>query len=137
MEYAVELYTGKKGMLDFKELFVAQEESEDEDSLSLADVLDAMLKEWPNGFKAMDVAELINTGASVDPLAMSLREFFYPEIKRWVEASVTPKSVSSQLRKYIDNVVVLGDHQLSLHCEDGHKIKKFSVTMKARTPKAG
>ena len=45
--------------LDFQKLFVTQEE-DDEESASLADVLDVLVKTWPDQFMASDVAGMIN-----------------------------------------------------------------------------
>ena len=45
--------------LDFQKLFVTQEE-DDEESASLADVLDVLVKTWPDQFIASDVAGMIN-----------------------------------------------------------------------------
>ena len=45
--------------LDFQKLFIAQEE-DDEESASLADVLDVLVKTWPDEFTASDVAGMIN-----------------------------------------------------------------------------
>ena len=45
--------------LDFQKLFVTQEE-DDEESASLADVLEVLVKKWPDQFTASDVAGMIN-----------------------------------------------------------------------------
>jgi hypothetical protein len=45
--------------LDFQKLFITQEE-DDEDSASLADVLEVLVKKWPEQFTASDVAGMIN-----------------------------------------------------------------------------
>jgi hypothetical protein len=44
---------------DLLKLFITQEE-DDEESASLADVLEILLKKWPNHFMAGDVAGMIN-----------------------------------------------------------------------------
>ena len=45
--------------LDFQKLFITQEE-DDEESASLADVLDVLVKKWPDQFTAAGVAGMIN-----------------------------------------------------------------------------
>ena len=57
VEYAARL-TGHE--LDFQQLFIAQEE-DDEELASLADVLEILVKEWPDKqFMASAVAGMIN-----------------------------------------------------------------------------
>ena len=57
VEHAAEL-AGQE--LDFQKLFMAQEE-DDEESASLADVLDVLVAAYPKEFTAEDVAALINS----------------------------------------------------------------------------
>ena len=45
--------------LDFQKLFLTQEE-DDEECASLADVLEVLMKRWPEQFTASDVAGMIN-----------------------------------------------------------------------------
>jgi hypothetical protein len=54
VEHASKLCTGKDE-LDFKELFISQEETDDEDSVSLAGALEIMLHYWPKEWFAEDV----------------------------------------------------------------------------------
>jgi hypothetical protein len=97
--------------VDFQKLFVAKEEKEDEDSISLADALGAMAEEWPNGFHAADVAELINRN-SYDQVTLTVRGFLYPAAPAWFVA--TPRSVGNQLAKHVDDPVKSGDRTLIL-----------------------
>jgi len=99
VEHAVKLYGGS---LDFRELFITQEESDDEHTISLAEFLETVLEHWPDGFTAADVAEIIN---GVDfTLRPTLVDFLYPDATVNLN-SVSAKSVSGQLGKYVDEPV--------------------------------
>ena len=129
MEHATKLYAGKDA-LDFKELFVRQEETQDEDSVSLADILDMMLKKWPDEFSAADVAELIN-----DELVQGapLRNFLYPNITS-TDFVVSTVSVGIQLSKYLDNAVTGDDGQILTLRErrDRHRNRTYSIELKPK-----
>ena len=45
--------------LDFKDLFIVQEE-DDEELASLGDVLDILAKKWPKGFSPLSLAKMVN-----------------------------------------------------------------------------
>jgi hypothetical protein len=131
VEHATGLYANNENILDFSELFIRQEETQDDDSLSLVDILEMMLKEWPNGFKAEDVTELINDhGGTLGALTlgMSLREFLYPPDEK-VTYNVTARSVSRQLSKHCENPVYSGDKRklTLLHKTDNTKTFLFFV----------
>jgi hypothetical protein len=96
--------------VDFQNLFVKQEEEEDEESLSLAEALAIMRRNWPTSFRATDVAYFIQSGSNDD--ATALREFLYPgAVPGFVAA---PRSVGKQLRKYHDEPVKSGAQTLTL-----------------------
>ena len=66
--------------IDFQQLFLDQE-SDEEDSASLADTLSVLNKRWPGGtFKAADVASLINENGNT-PDGVVIREFLFPGAK--------------------------------------------------------
>jgi hypothetical protein len=116
VEHAAKLHAANKPEkdypeIDFQKLFLAQEEKDDEDSISLADALGAMAEKWPNGFHAADVAELINS-FSYDQVTLTVRGFLYPAAPTWFVA--TPRSVGNQLAKYVDDPVKSGDRTLIL-----------------------
>ena len=62
--------------LDFQKLFVTQEE-DDEESASLADVLDVLVKTWPDQFIASDVAGMINNQYPNED-EQTLRDYLLP-----------------------------------------------------------
>jgi hypothetical protein len=93
--------------LDFQSLFLDQE-GEDEDSTSLADALDIMLRNFDKSFRATDVGVFINN-ASNDA---TLREFLYPNAPPTHAA--TAKSVGKQLKKHVGNPVRHGERTLTL-----------------------
>ena len=62
--------------LDFQKLFITQEE-DDEESASLADVLEVLVKKWPDQFTASDVAGMINN-PSPNEDEQTLRDYLLP-----------------------------------------------------------
>src|SRR5262249_3456686 len=62
--------------LDFRKSFIEQEE-DDEDSATLADVLEVLVKKWPDQFTAGDVAEMINIPYPEED-EQTLRDFLLP-----------------------------------------------------------
>ena len=110
VENAAKLYD-KKSDIDFARIFLAHEESEDEDSVGLAEALGAIAIKWPKGFYATDVAALINED-SYDLAAITLREFLYPGAPDRLIAA--PRSVGKRLKAQIDGPVQCGDVILTL-----------------------
>jgi hypothetical protein len=96
--------------IDFQNMFTSQEEAEDEDSVSLAEVLEMILKKWPQTFRAKDIAEAISS-ASTDQAALktTLREFLYAGSPT---SDVSSGSVGKQLKLHLDNPVKSGDREL-------------------------
>jgi hypothetical protein len=92
---------GKPFELDFQSLFFDQE-ADDEESATLADVLETLRKLLPGTFTAAKLAELIN-----DPIRNSevtaIYEFLsqgYPDGYK-----LSPKAAGRRLRKHLDNPV--------------------------------
>src|SRR5208282_3089064 len=76
VEHAAKLHnTNPEDKIDFRNLFIKQEEEEDEESLSLTDALEIIWRKWPRGFHANDVAVFVQ-GFS-DDNAVALRDFLY------------------------------------------------------------
>lgn len=112
VEHAAELHaTDKAADVDFQKLFLTQEETEDEDSTSLADALDIMAGQWPDGFHAVEVADRINN--YLDQVGITLREFLYPGVpqKNFVAGA---KSVGKRLKAHVDEPVKSGERTLIL-----------------------
>jgi hypothetical protein len=100
------------GEVDFTALFHRQDD-EDEDDVTLADVLARMKAKWSETFKASDVAEQINLVLQVDnPLRDALREFLYPALAP--AQRVTPRSVGMKLKQHVGEAVRRGDVVLIL-----------------------
>lgn len=118
-------HRGRPTSIDFQQLFLEQE-SDEEDSASLADALAVLNTRWPVGtFKAADVASLINeNGNTAD--AVVIREFLFPGQKSDV---VSSKSVGRRLTAQVGNPVRQDDKILSLYAgTDSHtKMKNFFV----------
>jgi hypothetical protein len=113
--------------IDFRQLFLDQE-SDEEDSASLADTLSVLNKRWPGGtFKAADVAGLINENGNT-PDGVVIREFLFPGQKSDV---VSAKSVGRRLLAHVGNPVRQDDKTLSLYAgADNHsKMRIFFVSV--------
>jgi hypothetical protein len=87
--------------LDFQKLFLTQEE-EDEESTSLADMLEVLLKYWPVQFTANNVATMINDpGRNED--GQTVRDYLLPGAQPTNVLSA--KSITKLLKKHLDEPV--------------------------------
>jgi len=111
--------------LDFQKLFVTQEE-DDEESASLADVLDVLVKKWPDQFMASDVAGMINN-QSPNEDEQTLREYLLPGAPSHTQFS--SKSIGKRLKQHLDEPVRSGERTLMLRSwEDKHiKMRVYGV----------
>ena len=107
VEHAVGLMGGE---LDFQKLFLEQEE-DDEESASLADVLEILLKKWPNKFEAKDVAGMINN-TSPNEDEQTLRDYLLPTALP--NHVFSAKSIGRRLKNHIDAPVRCGNRTLAL-----------------------
>jgi hypothetical protein len=132
VEHAARLH-GAATPIDFEIIFRSQEDTEDEESLTLAEVLNAMLQRWPKGFVASDVAGVINdarsfnTSTSADLVFSGmLQGFLYPTIQH--DRYVSPRSVGKQLGKHRNNPVRYDQQQvLTLRSRSDHSVVKGSL----------
>jgi hypothetical protein len=111
--------------LDFRKLFVTQEE-DDEESTSLADVLDVLVKKWPDQFTASDVAGMINNPYPNED-EQTLREYLLPgALSNHVFSA---KSIGRLLKRHLDEPVRSGERTLVLRSwEDKHsKMRVYGV----------
>jgi hypothetical protein len=126
---AVEHAAGLTGHeLDFRTLFQAQEE-EDEDSTSLAEVLEAMAAAWPEDWVgATTVCDATNS--PMHPHRETLRGFFCPTLRE--DDKATPKSVGRRLKKHVGEPVRSGERTLILKSQrDSHaKVLVYAVMTK-------
>jgi hypothetical protein len=105
VEHAAKL-TGHE--LDFKKLFIEQEES-DEDSATLADVLEVLAKK--DQFTASDVAEMINIPYP-EKDEQTLRDFLLPGVRP--EHQFSAQTITRRLKQHLDNPVRSGERTLIL-----------------------
>jgi hypothetical protein len=91
-------------------LFITQEE-DDEESASLADVLEVLVKKWPNQFMAADVAGMINN-PSPNEDEQTLRDYLLPGAQPHHVFSA--KSIGKQLKQHLDEPVRSGERTLVL-----------------------
>jgi hypothetical protein len=124
---AVEHAAGLTGKgLDFQKLFIAQEE-DDEESTSLAEVLDVLVKNWPRQFTANNVAKLINDKTYLSEDEQTLRDFLQTGVP--ANHVFSPKSIGKRLKQHIGAPVRSGERTLVLQSrEEKHsKIHTYSV----------
>jgi hypothetical protein len=122
--------------IDFQSLFLEQEE-DDEEQASLADVLAGMTEKWP-GYsrpKADDIAKLINSRSEYATeadlqLGIMLKEFLFPELV--TDLIVSAKSVGKRLSRHVDEPVRKHDQTLILRkVTDTHaKVLSYSVEVR-------
>jgi hypothetical protein len=119
--------------IDFEIIFRSQEDTEDEESLTLAEVLNALSQRWPKGLVASDVAGVINDARSFNSNASAdsvfsgmLQGFLYPTIQH--DRYVSPRSVGKQLGKHRNNPVRYDQQQvLTLRSRSDHSVVKGSL----------
>ena len=108
---AVEHAAGLAGHeIDFQTLFLDQEE-DDEDSASLADVLEVLMAACPKEFQAKDVAELVNKNMVYDEEKRIdrklVRDFLLPGATD--DQLFSAKSIGRLLKRHLGNVVQTHD----------------------------
>jgi hypothetical protein len=105
--------------LDFRRLFVTQEE--EAESAGLPDAIASIIKKWPVGtpFRSQDIVKLINersAGWTINEqdqeAGVALLEFLYPNAHPLFVANA--KSVGKKLVRHVGNTVRVGDHPLRL-----------------------
>ena len=90
--------------LDFKDMFIVQEEDEEE-SASLGDVLAILARKWPKGFSPLELAKMVNEQHEYEAEdARMVRDF----LLAGKEHFISDKSVGRLLRKHIDAAVPSG-----------------------------
>jgi len=89
--------------VDFEKLFLNQDE-DNEDDVSLGEVLAALHASMPFQFKATNVCEVINNQAYV--ANDKLREFFCPTLADGAKAS--PNAVGKMLKRHVGEPVYVG-----------------------------
>jgi hypothetical protein len=117
LEHAAEQIEQK---LDFQKLFITQEE-DDEESASLADVLELLVKKWPGQFTAADVAGMINNPNEDEQM---VREYLLPGV---LPSHVfSSKTIARLLKKHLGNPVRNGEHTLILRRQQDAHSEVFS-----------
>jgi hypothetical protein len=116
--------------VDFQKLFQEQEDEDDDDS-SLAFVLAGLRRKWPQGFRARDAAEVINSGEYEDAgLGADIHEFLFPGRPHRTQV-ITAKAVGKRLGKHVGNPVRREGETLALVAEehrDGEKVYYVKAT---------
>jgi hypothetical protein len=143
LEHAAALYTQAErdagrtdtgGGLDFKTLFLTQEE-DDEEGAALGAVLAALAGKWPDNtkFAAKDVAKLVNefqsqwAGEIDQERGATLREFLFPDTAPAM--TVTNEAVTKRLKPHLVSPVMFNNQTFTLKDElDTHaKSLRFRV----------
>jgi hypothetical protein len=117
VENAVSLVGGN---LDFQSLFASQEE-EDEESATLADALEVMLKQWSKEFTANDVAALINIPNPGEDV-QTLRDFLLPGAV--AGHAISAVAIGKILKKHLDGPVNSAGRALVLRSREDKHTKK-------------
>jgi hypothetical protein len=102
--------------IDCRTLFRAVE-GEDEDEVSLAEVLDMMARMLPHHFKAQHVCDKIDTGERL------LRDFFCPQLPP--DGRASSKSVGRVLRGHVGEPVVKEGKTFILQSRQARKGGKY------------
>ena len=123
VENAARLYGGEE--IDFQKLFIKLE-AEDEESVSLADVLEILLTRWPTPFKASDVVKMVN-GKDLSDDAQKLRDFLMANARPDQQLSST--FIAKRLKMQRDAPVYSGEGVLVLRSvSDSHdKVLRYHV----------
>jgi hypothetical protein len=116
--------------LDFRKLFIEQEE-DDEDSATLADVLEVLVKKWPDQFTASDLVGMVNTPEPNED-EQTLRDFLMPNAQP--DQQFTSKSIGKRLKQYIDNPLRSGERVLVLRSREDTHIKMNVYSVRNITP---
>ena len=88
------------GTLDFENLFIAQEDK-DEEATSLAEALEILLRFWPGQFTAKEVSVWTSAGGTTPTEdAQALREFLAPGAPH--SHVFSPQSIGMFLKKHLD-----------------------------------
>ena len=120
--------------LNFQKLFISQEE-DDEESASLADMLEVLVTRWPDKqFMASAVAGMIND-RNKSEAGQIVRDFLLPGAM--AEYAFTSKAVGRLLKKHIDEPVRSGKRTLVLRRGLDPHAKTYSYRVDAIVPKAG
>lgn len=124
----VEEYLAKY-KVNFEDIFVSKEETGDEETVSLTDVLEKILVEWPEGFLATDISLMVNT-CDAAPLKLPLRGFLFPNNPS--NESISPRSVGKRLQEYIDSPVRSGEDRVLIlrSRKEGNNPLKYWVEVK-------
>jgi hypothetical protein len=117
-----------KERVDFQALFRGEEDVSDDEG-SLADVLYAMAKKWPEAerFTSFDVATIINNEFS-SSLHHDLRGFLFPKLRG--DESTTVEKVAHALKFHVGNVV-------SHAAEEDGAIVNRTLVLRAEPREAG
>lgn len=97
--------------LDFQTIFLDQEKENDDESASLADALEILVKRWPEQFSASDLDGMVNTPSPNDE-EQTLRDFLMPGALPSHRFST--KSIGRLLKKHLDEPVKSGERTLVL-----------------------
>ena len=133
--------------ISFKNLFLAQEEDDDE-SASLADVLAVLAEKYPGGtpFQAADVGKIINaSGDWVDgrwieitdearESRATLRDFLFPDASE--KESVSAKATGRRLKKHVGEPVNRGGNTLVLKTMPNSHTKALDFKISVLSPSA-
>jgi hypothetical protein len=129
---AVEHAAGLIGhKLDFQKLFLAREE-DDEEAMSLADVLEILLRKWPSRFTAGELTASVNITPPAED-EQTLREFLLPGcLPHHVFSAI---SVGKLLKQHLDAPVLHNGRTLVLRAEKNRTdVNHYAVVDLTKSP---
>jgi hypothetical protein len=123
IEHAAEL-NGKT--LDFRRLFLVNDE-QDAETAGLAEVLDILDREWPEGFKAADVAKAINGGAAMSEDRRARLKAGLEAGGKVLPPEVSPSIITWRLKAKVEAPMQFEDDVWVLRCRHDRKRGDFFV----------
>ena len=128
--------TAPAKIIDFKDLFLSQEE-DDEESASLSDALAGMAWKWPDGTKASasDICQLINSNSEYvteteKQVGVTLREFLFPSLP--IGQTASAKATGKRLKSHVGEPVKRGEHTLILKTATNSHTKSLVYYVEVR-----
>jgi hypothetical protein len=123
--------------LDFRDLFLSQE-GDDEDAATLADVLEALVKRWPDKqiskqptpFTANQVAGFVNNEYDQSPEKSLLRDWLRPDAPP--NQQISARTIGRQFGRHLDEPVMSGERLLTLRAQRNlhTKVLEYHVAIK-------
>lgn len=88
------------------------QEEDDEESASLGDVLEILMKQWPKGFTPLDLAKMVNNPFAYEGVDVGIvRDFLLAGVDRFVSGISVGRLLKPHIDAVVSNGLVLRKHQ--------------------------